>query len=473
MSVELLLSVSPGEVRGALVEDDTVVELMVERPDAGDGPGAIYLGRVTAVVDSLNAAFVDIGGGGAAFLPASAAAASPSPGKRTIASLVHEGETLLVQVARAAGADKGPKATRRLTLAGHRLVLLPSEPGVTAGRRLADPAERARLSAIVEKLAKPGEGFILRSAAAGADAKTLAAEADWLRARWRTIAEAAERERPPALLDAEPGPIERILRDRLPAGAARIVLDGRAGLPAARAWCRRFRPELAENIEVADSALFEARGVEAALDGALAAEVALPSGGSLTIEPTRALTAIDVDTGAHAPQGGQARALLATNLEAAKAVARQLRLRNIGGLVAVDFVHMRDATHRRQVAAALRQAVAADPMAVEVGEVTRFGLLELTRRRERPSLAELLLDPPVALGRRNALSVALAGLRAVLRAADSGPGAPVLRAAPEVIAALRGPAAAALAETEAALARPLILKSEPGRDRDSIEVLRR
>jgi ribonuclease G len=471
VSAELLLSVSPGEVRGALLDDDMVVELMVERPDAGDGPGAIYLGRVTAVADSLNAAFVDIGGGAAAFLPASAAAASP--GKRAITSLVHEGEALLVQVTRPAGADKGPKATRRLTLAGHRLVLLPSEPGVTAGRRLADPAERARLIALVEKLAEPDEGFILRSAASGADAAALAAEAEGLRARWRAIAEAAQRERPPALLDAEPGPVERILRDHLPAAAARIVLDGRTGLPASRAWCRRFRPELADSIEVAGGALFEERGVEAALDGALAAEVALPSGGSLTIEPTRALTAIDVDTGAHAPTGGQARALLATNLEAARAVARQLRLRNIGGLVAVDFVHMRDAAHRRQVAAALRQAVAADPMAVEVGEVTRFGLVELTRRRERPSLAELMLDPPFALGRRNALSVALAALRAVLRAAESGPGAPVLKAAPEVIAALGGPAKAALAETEAALARPLALEAEPGRERDSIEVLRR
>ena len=355
MSAELLLSVSPGEVRAALLEDDAVVELLVERPGiddgGGDGPGAIHLGRVTAVVESLNAAFVDIGGGSAAFLPASAAAATPVQGKKSIASLVHEGEAVLVQVTRAGAGDKGPKATRRLTLAGHRLVLRPGESGVVAGRRLADPTERTRLTAIMEKLAGHAEGFILRTAAAGADMKTLKAEVDWLRARWQAVVAAAKKETPPALLDAEPGFVERILRDHLPGDAARIVLDGRAGLPAANAWCRRFRPDLAERIEIAGRDLFAARGVEAAFDEALAAEVALPSGGTLAIEPTRALTAIDVDTGQHAPAGGQARALLATNLEAAAAVARQLRLRNIGGLVAVDFVHMREPAHRRDVAA--------------------------------------------------------------------------------------------------------------------------
>jgi len=474
VSAELLLSVSPGEVRGALLEDDRVVELMIERPDGDTGAGAIHLGRVTAVVESLNAAFVDIGGGTAAFLPASAAGpGGATAGKRSIAALVHEGEAVLVQTTRAAGDDKGPKATRRLTLAGHRLVLRPDEPGVAAGRRLADAAERARLTAIVEKLAKKGEGFILRSAAAGASAETLAAEAEILRARWRAVTEAARTRRPPALLDAEPGPVERILRDHLPADAARLVLDGRAGFAAASAWCRRFRPELAERIEVAGADLFETRGVEAAIDEALGVTVALPSGGTLAIEPTRALTAVDVDTGGDARAGGQARSILQTNLEAAAEVARQLRLRNIGGLVAIDFVHMRDAAHRREVAAALRRAAAADAMAVEVGEITRFGLLELTRRRERPSLAELLLDPPFALGRRNVLSVALAALRAVLRAAERGAGAPVLKAAPEVVAALRGPAAEALAETEKALGRSLLLVAEPSRARETIEVLRR
>ena len=469
MSALLLLSVSPGEVRGALVEDDRAVELMIERPGGEASAGAIHLGRVTAVVESLNAAFVDIGGGTAAFLPASAVATTQ--GKKSIAALVHEGEALLVQTTRAAAGDKGPKATRRLTLAGHRLGLRPDEPGVAAGRRLA-AAERARLAAIVEKLAKKGEGFILRSAAAGASAEALAAEAEILRARWRAVTEAARTRKPPALLDAEPGPVERILRDHLPADAAGIVLDGRAGVAAAMAWCRRFRPELADGIEVAAADLFEARGVEAAIDEALAAAVALPSGGTLAIEPTRALTAIDVDTGGDARAGGQARAIRATNLEAAAEVARQLRLRNIGGLVAIDFVHMRDAAHRREVAAGLRRALAADPMAVETGEITRFGLLELTRRRERPSLAELMLEPPAALGRRTALTVALAALRAVLKDAGS-PGALILRAAPEVVAALRGPAADALAETEKALGRPLLLEAEPGRAREAVELLRR
>jgi ribonuclease G len=469
VSAELLLSVSPGEVRGALLEDDRVVELIVERPGDAAGAGAIYLGRVTAVVESLDAAFVDIGGGAAAFLPASAAATAR--GGKSIAAAVHEGEAVLVQTTRAAAGDKAPKATRRLTLAGHRLVLRPGEPGVAAGRRLA-AAERARLTAIVETLATEDEGFILRSAAAGASAEALAAEAEILRARWRAVAEAARTRKPPALLDTEPGPVERILRDHVPADAEGIALDGRAGVAAAAAWCKRFRPELAGRIEVAGADLFEARGVEAAIDEALSATVALPSGGTLAIEPTRALTAIDVDTGGDARGGGQARAIRATNLEAAAEIARQLRLRTIGGLVAVDFVHMRDAAHRREVAAALRRAAAGDPMAVEVGEITAFGLLELTRRRERPALAELLLEPPFALGRRTALTVALGALRAVLREAG-GAGAPVLRAAPEVVAALRGPAAAALAETETALGRPLPLEAEPGRARETFEVLRR
>jgi ribonuclease G len=472
VSAELLLSVSPGEVRAALLEDDETVELVVERPDASDGPGAVYLGRVTAVAEHLDAAFVDIGRGEAAFLPASAAVLAP--GKQPIAALVHEGEAVLVQVTRGATGDKGPKATRRVALPGHRLVLRPFEPGVAAGRRLADAAERARLTDIVEGLAKKDDGFILRTAAEGADAAALEAEAAMLRAQWREIAEAARTRQPPLLLHGEADPVARILRDHLPGAAARVVTEGRAGFAAALAWCKRHRPELIDHVEAGGGALFEEQGVEAAIDGALMAEVPLPSGGMIAIEPTRALTAIDVDTGADTRPGGQARGILATNLEAAAAVARQLRLRNVGGLVAVDFVHMRDAAHRRQVAATLRKATADDPAAVDIGEITRFGLLELTRRRERPSLAELMLDPPYALGRRNALTVALAALRAVLRAAErGGPGAPVLKAAPEVIAALGGPAAAALAETETALARPLALEAEPGLARERIEIVRR
>jgi len=469
MTTELLIGRSPGEARWALREAGAIVALGVERARAGVQTGDIYLGRVRAVVPSANAAFVDLDGTADGFLSgrdarrkaALAGAAAGEAESDDIARLVAEGEALAVQVKRPALGEKAAQVTTALSLAGPRLVLTPGRREVLVSRRITGEAERARLAALAEGLA--GEaGLILRTAAAAADEATLEEEAGHLVARWQGLREAAKAARAPAALAREATPLARVLRDHAGGALDRILLDGRAALAEARAWLRDFAPALASRAEavIGTPALFAAEGVDDAFEAALMPEVALAGGGSLVIEPTAALTAIDVNTGGRG--GRQGRAILETNLEAAAEVARQIRLRALGGLVAVDFVRMRERSDRDRVLEALRAALAAAAPEAQLGGFTRFGLVEIVRPRGRMALHEALCAPIRQVGwRRSAETVALAALRAVLATAASHPGKPLaLRAAPAVVEHLEGPLAAAHGEAEAALGLPIALHGD-------------
>jgi ribonuclease G len=460
---ELLISVSPGEARAALREDGRVVELQIERARSGPQPGDIYLARVSKLLPGANAAFLDIGDGAEAFLSGADARDKVAPGGKApkaadsndITRLVTEGERLIVQITQAPRGDKSAKVSTRLALAGHRLVFLPGGSAVTVSRRVTDPGERARLAAIGEAFAEGLEGgLILRSAAEGAAPDALKAEAVTLARRWRDILQAAEAAAGPCALDREASPLRRILRDRAAAGIGRVLLDRRTALAEAKAYLDEHEPALARRLasEEAETPLFEAEGIEAEIEAALGPHVPLPDGGALTIETTHALTAIDVDSGGRAG-GDRDRVALETNLAAAAEAARQLRLRNIAGLIVIDFVNMRRREHRPRVLQALRDALARDPVAAEAGGFTRFGLVELVRRRERPSLAEIMTEPTSDGGRAlSAETVALMALRALLAAARQHRGRPLkLRAHREVAAALGGPVAEAYAETREAL----------------------
>ncbi len=467
---EVLINVAPGETRIALVEEGRLRELLVERPDQESVAGNVYLGRVEHVLPGIEAAFVDIGLVRAGFLAlAETRAVDEGTGgvDAHIADYVGEGDAILVQVLRDAFEDKGAKLTTRITLPGRYLVYAPDIAKVKVSRSITGDEERTRLAALLDELAEDGEGFIVRTVASGTGRQELAHDVAGLRAAWAAITDKRSAAKPPALLHGELDPVCRILRDAGGGELARIAIDDSKTLARVRDFCQRVAPALGDRLVLHDPSdpLFEAHGIEEQIEGVLTPLVELPSGGSIVIDETAALTAIDVNTGGGSQTGGQQATALRTNLEAAAEIGHQIRLRNLSGLLVVDFVPMRRHQHGAEVLAALRSAVAGDPCPTHVFGFTRLGLVEMTRRRHRGSLSQTLTKPclPCAgTGRVNSpLTVALEALRAALREAVANPGAALqLTAHPNVIKALDGPAASALADAEARLGRPLALNRD-------------
>ena len=447
---------APGETRVALLAGERVVEVFHHRAGAESLVGDIHLGRITRVAPTLDAAFVDLGGGRVGFLNAAAGHCC-------------EGEAVLVQVDRDPTATKGARLTARPTLRGPRLALTPGGRGAAVSRRIADDAERARLKALIES-ASAGR-VIASERARGADADALAHELAGLRAIWARIEARRRDASAPALLHRDLGPLARTLRDVVGPGPRRVIAnDARAAAEASRRLAE-LGLDLGERIEIAGprATPFADLGVEAALAAAREPCLALPSGGRVTIEPGEALCAIDVDLGRGEGQSAAGAARRA-NLEAAEAIASSLRLRAIGGLMVIDFATMATRGDRRRVLAALAQALADDRAAVAPTGFTPLGLVEMTRRRDRPPLADVLCGPrrPGDGARRSlsAESVALAIARDLVRAR---PAALAVMAAPEVIAALTAePLASAL---RAALGSDVTLRPDPARARESHDIV--
>jgi ribonuclease G len=372
-------------IRIGLLEDDRLLEVDVADQDPAGAPagmGAICLGRVRTVARDLDGAFVDCGLGADAFLTArDARALSGARRSAAIGEQVSEGQAVLVQIRRQAGRDKGPRVASDIALPGLFLVHRPRSDHARLTPALArseQAGQQERAHALF-----PGGGFSLRPAAVYATDGELADEAERLRRSWAEIEARAEASRPPSLLAAPPEPLLRLLLDHFSPELERIVFAERALLIQAH---RRLEqslprwPSFAERLEYLPDA-FEATGAAEQLDEALGREVSLPGGGSLIIEPTAALTAIDVN-GAGRP--------LEVDLAAAREVARQLRLRRIGGIVVIDFIDLEAKRDRARLDAALRQALADDPAAVQLYPMSPLGLVELSRQRLGPCLAQLL-----------------------------------------------------------------------------------
>ncbi len=446
MADALLIDAIPGELRAALIEDGRVVEIVFHRAGSESHVGRMFLGRVERVLPGGDAAFVGLGLERAGFLPVGRDETPP-----------HEGASALVQVTKDALDRKGPQLTRRVAVAGRYLVLTPGAAGVSVSRRIGDEAERNRLARAVRALALPGEGFTLRTAAAGATDAALAADAEQLRETWDGIEIAARQARAPALVHAGPDALARLLTDHGDA-VARIVIDDAATHASAIAFCRRHMPGLADRIAAhrGDTPLFEAEGIEAEIEQALTPRVTLPSGGEIVIEGTEALTAIDVNSGALSGVARADESALRTNLEAAAEAARQLRLRAIGGLIVIDFIQMDDAAWPR-VTGALGAALSRDRTPARLLGRTNAGLVEVTRARGRDSLAQLLggvaRAGQGASVTRSTDTIAFDVLRAIRREARARPGGAIrVAVAPAVAARLDGPERVALA---AALGRQI------------------
>jgi len=460
MSSQVLISVRPGRIRTALLDNGELIDLQVFDDGQKSLVGNIYLGRVEKVLGHMSAAFVDLGGGISGFLGAADARPAGAAGPSDISACVTEGQAIIVQVQRDGFEDKGPKLTVRAALGGRAMILTPGDPGVRVSRRIESGAERTRLENLARGLALPNEGFILRTAAVGLNTESLGREAAMLRQSWLDIQSTADGATPPTLLYDASGALETILRDFAPGDVAHIKIDDADTMIRTRAWCQISAPDLTDRIVLHSGAtpLFDAidastsRGgedsVEIAIDEALSPALDLPSGGSVMFSQTPALVAMDVNAGG-ASSGGTGRTVLATNLEAVALIARQIRLRNLSGLLVVDFISTKNKKDQAKVLEALKKAVASDPANVFVGGFTRFGLLEMTRRRSRAALSSILLAPCVPCdGQGWVLSGLSAAHRALDRLAQESDMAPAgtmsLAASPAIVQALQGPAAAAL-----------------------------
>ena len=469
---EILCTVAPAKTRIALIDDGRVAELFIELAARPGIVGNIYLGRATRVLRGMEAAFIDLGEERTGFLGLGGTreqeGAEAPQGLR-----VCEGEDIMVQVLRAPQGGKAAGLSVNPALPGRYLVYTPKQAGIMLSRRLPDEAERARLTtvmeAVMEETGHAEDGFILRTAASGAGGKELTKDAAYLRRSWAEIEDRAAKAKAPALLFADLDPVSRVLRDRAGAGVRRIRIDDGAAFAAAERFCQRFAPEIASLLDhyTGEEPLFSLHGVEEAIAAALAPKVELACGGHLAIETTQALTAIDVNTGRHVGGSSQAQTILDVNLEAATEIARQVRLRNIAGLIVIDFVHMDLVAHQARVLEALNGALADEPAFVRSTGISELGLVELSRRRGREPLRETLTtDCEGCSGSGRVASphaVAARIMRAVQRQAKRRPqGAVRVVAAPKVIDALKGEAGASVMRLQASLGRAISLTPDPG-----------
>jgi ribonuclease G len=451
MAEVLLIEAVPGEMRAALLENDRPIEILILREGRESRVGQVFLGRVQRVLPGVRAAFVDLGLDRSGFL-------SLSDGDEAI----HEGKAMVVQVAKDALGRKGVQLTRRIAIAGRNLVLTPLQPEIQVSRRIGGEAEQARLKRIIGAIAGPGEGFILRTAAARTAEADIAADAEQVRATWDAIEISARERRAPALLYAGPEPLQRVLTELAGPDIGQILFDDPASFAAAKRLAARGMGELASRLALHRDGemLFDAYGVEGEIEQALGARVRLPSGGEIVLEGTEALTAVDVNTGSHVGESRAEDTAMRTNLEAAAEIARQLRLRAIGGMIVIDFANMEEEGSWNRVLGGLAGALARDRSAARVLGRTAGGLVEVTRRRTREPLAQLLCGSwRSGVADRTAETIAFDALRAIRREAARRPGRMRVAVAAEVAAALQGPHLDALAQ---AIGRKVTVVPEPG-----------
>lgn len=367
---------------------EAMVEVQIERADAPSLVGSIRRGRVRRVVPGLKAAFVELGLERPGMLHVRE---TPMAG-HAIADALHVGEHVLVQVIRDPVRDKGARLSMRPTLPGRRLALLPGQDRLAIPQRIGDANERGRLKALTQGAREclgTSHGCIVRSAAEGAGEEAIEAELRHLLSLWGRVEEARRRVRVGEVLHQDLSLPLRAVRDLAPKDGT-VTVNERSTFVQIQRYMRQHAPELASRLALHEGSmtLFESAGVERAIDAALEPRVALPCGGHLVIESTEAMTAVDVNSGAFAVAGDGDVACV--NREAAAVLSRELRRRNVGGIVVIDFIEMRQRKHRREVLDALRAGLAEDPAATRVSGMSPLGLVELSRHRLGPSLSEQL-----------------------------------------------------------------------------------
>jgi len=477
MSVEILVNATPRETRAAVLENGVLQEIYVERVSRRGLVSNLYKGRVSRVLPGMQAAFVDIGLERTAFLHAADIAFMRSPDETMVSlpavddirRLVNQGDEILVQVIKDPIGTKGARLTTFVALPSRYLVYMPRGDGVGVSARIEDEAERTRLKNIITaRMRSPDAGgYIVRTAAAGATEEALAEDMAYLDKLWDHVRQTSLRKSAGEIVHEDLPLTLRMLRDELARGVTRVLVDSATEQQRMIEFARTFIPNTTTQFELytGPRPIFDLHGVEEEISKALERKVQLKSGGHLVIDQTESMTTIDVNTGAYVGTRNLEETIFRTNLEAAVAIARHLRLRNLGGIIIIDFIDMQDESHRRQVLAALERAMAGDRAQTHIVSLSPLGLVEMTRKRTRESLEHLLCRPcPSCDGRgfvKSPETVCHEIFREIVRQSRQFASKELLILAHrDVVDRLLDEESSALAELEPQVGRPIRLQAE-------------
>ncbi len=485
---DILINWAPQETRGAIVENGAVQELHIERTLERGLVGNVYLGKVVRVLPGMQSAFIDIGMERAAFLHVAdlnGYQAQGNGGARSDAPLppierqVFEGQTLTVQVIKDAIGSKGARLSAQISIAGRMLVFLPQDDHIGISQKIGSQELREQLRARMQVLAGVADGgFILRTNAEDASDEELADDIAYLRKTWTTLRSLAQTQKPGTLLHQDLSLAQRVLRDLSTEATQAIRIDSGMQFDLLQSFGNTFMPGTVTKLEHyrGERPIFDLFGIEEEIAKALARRVDLKSGGYLVIDQTEALTTIDVNTGGFVGARNFDDTIFKTNLEAAGAVARQLRLRNLGGIVIADFIDMTREDHQAAVLAELRKQLARDRTRTTVSGFTQLGLVEMTRKRTRESLAHMLCEPcPTCQGRgqvKTARSVCYDILREILREARQfSPKEFRVVASATVVEMLLDEESVHLAGLSEFVGRPISLSAEPSMNPEQYDIV--
>jgi len=424
VSTDLIINVTHYETRVALIENGTVSELYIERSRERSIAGNIYKGRVVRVLPGMQAAFVDIGLDKAAFLYVSDVYDNQSdiekmmagqhesenreevelhpepthavwPGDVHIEDRLQEGQEVLAQVAKEPLGNKGARITSHISIPGRHLVLMPTMDHVGISRRIEDENERSRLRELVLLIKPPNCGSIVRTASEGVESDKIRAEMDFMLRLWQNIQRKSENCQAPSLLYQEPDIILRAVRDLFTQEVDKLIIDSQEEYEKILEFVETFMPSLKADVKLHEGSepISDAFGIEMELQRALGKKVWLKSGGYIVIEMTEALTAVDVNTGRYVGKRNLEETILKTNLEAVKEIAYQLRLRNVGGIIIIDFIDMEKEANREKVFSSLQEALKKDKSKTNISKISELGLIEMTRKRTKESINRELREP--------------------------------------------------------------------------------
>ena len=500
MNKELIVSATSQETRVALLEDGLVAELFIERESHRGHVGNIYKGRVTRVLPGMQSAFVDIGLERDAFLhvedvlellgeepsteegeapPARAEAERELP----IEERLKEGQEVVVQVVKEPLGTKGARITSHISLPGRYLVFMPTVEHVGVSRKIIEDDERRRLKGILKELRtqRGGGGLIARTVSLGKPREDLERDALYLSRTWDEVRARGARDRPPALLHREPSLVQRLLRDLLNEDIAQIRIDNQKEYQRTVELVTQLAPELLPRVrhhQGGGSGILEEHGVAAEIERALKPKVWLESGGYIVINQTEALVAVDVNTGRYTGKRDLEETILKTNLEAVREIVRQIRLRDLGGIVVIDFIDMEERKSRQKVMAALEQELKRDRSPSKMLSVHEFGLAILTRKRVRQSLERTLCQPcPYCTGSgliKTVSTVCTEIYEEVRKLAEDLQGEPLLlRVNPEVARALDGEEATLLQQLNQMVGQPIVVQGDPLLHQEQFDVVPR
>lgn len=477
MSAELLINVTPSETRVAMIEGGCLQEIHVEREAKRGIVGNIYKGKVSRVLPGMQAAFVDIGLEKAAFLHASdivphtecvAENEKQQFQVRDISELVRQGQDIVVQVVKDPLGTKGARLTTDITLPSRYLVFMPGASHVGVSQRIDSEEERNRLKRVVGKYCDENGGFIIRTAAEGADDKELSQDASFLKRLWSKVTERRAKYKTRSTLYGELGLSQRVLRDFVGTELNKILVDSRLEFENLKEFTSEYVPELTEKLELyeGEKPIFDMYDTENEIQRALERKVVLKSGGYLIIDQTEAMTTIDINTGAFVGRRNLEETIFNTNIEATQAIARQLRLRNLGGIIIIDFIDMTSEEHRQRVIHSLQVSLDKDRVKTNINGFTQLGLVEMTRKRTRESIEHILCSTcPTCEGRGRVKTVesvcyeVLREITRVNRAYDVDKF--VVYASPAVADTLQGDEYHALAELEVFIGKQVRIQAEP------------